>query len=87
MDSKESDGTIAIDGKTVTLEELRQRFPPSEKDGEKRYVGKCNYCNIEIIFSDPMQAKIIINDAKEGIERYSIYHTRCYERYLRRTID
>ena len=83
MNSKESSRTTVIDGKTITLEELRQRFPSSEK----KYSGKCNYCNIEISFSDPIQVKILINDAREGTDRFSIYHTGCHERYLRRTID
>ena len=87
MENKESNKTTTIDGKDVTLEELQQRFPPLEKDGGKEYSGKCNYCNIEISFSDPVQVKISINDTKEGIDRFSIYHTGCYERYLRRTID
>ncbi len=79
--------TTVIDGKTVTLEELQQRFPPLENDDKEKYSGKCDYCNIEIVFSDPMQVKIIINDTKEGIGKFSIYHAGCHERYLRRTID
>ena len=87
MEDKEQSGTIVIDGRTVTLGELRERFSLSEKDGGQKYSGKCNYCNTDISFSDPEQAKIIINDAKEGMDRFLIYHTGCHERYLRRTID
>ena len=57
MDEKKQSGTIVIDGRTVTLKELRERFPLSEKDGEQKHYGKCNYCNIDIGFSDPEQAK------------------------------
>ena len=87
MDGKESSRTTVMDGNAVTLEELLQRFPPSEKGADKKYSGRCNYCNIEIGFSDPIQAKILINDAKEVMDGFSIYHTGCHERYLRRTID
>ena len=41
----------------ISDEELRQHFP-SNKDST--YSGKCEYCDVEVNFSDQTQAKIII---------------------------
>ena len=70
----------------ITIENLRQYFPPLSGNNEFDYSGKCSYCDVEINFSDTTQVKIKVEEKKES-QKFSLYHNGCYERYLRRTID
>lgn len=63
--------------------DLLEKTFPGKEDSEFEYSGKCNYCKVEIEFSDVSEVKIIKNSVGDIL----LYHTGCFERYLRRTID
>ena len=70
-------------GEIISDEELRQHFPSNK---ESKYSGKCEYCGVDVNFSDQTQAKIITGRNKEK-KKFIVYHINCYDRYLKRTID
>ena len=67
----------------ITQEELQDDFPQVKKDGQFKYSGKCKYCNVEIQFSNTVEVKI----RRDSTGRLLLYHTGCYDRYFRRTLD
>ena len=67
----------------VSDDELREQFPLNE---DSEYSGKCEYCSVNVNFSNQTQVKIIPRKNKETKELL-VYHKTCYDRYLRRTID
>jgi len=77
---------VCEEHKTVTLENLRRQFPSLKENDVFDCSGKCSYCNVMINFSSTKQIKIKVEN-KQGMQKFSIYHKVCYERYLRRTID
>ena len=63
--------------------DLLEKTFPRKEDSEFEYSGICNYCKVDIEFSDVSVVKIIKNSLGDIL----LYHTGCFERYLRRTID
>ena len=63
--------------------DLLEKTFPGKENSEFEYSGKCNYCKVDIQFSDISEVKIIKNSVGDML----LYHTGCFERYLRRTID
>ncbi len=82
---KKKDNEVSNKNESITTEELKLFFPPLKKDKGFEYSGKCNYCDVEINFSDISEIKIKLQ--KNGSRKFSLYHNGCYDRYLRRTID
>ena len=77
---------ISEPNKTINIEDLKINFPSTHKSKEHPYSGKCNYCGVEINFSDLTQVKIKTENKEESV-KFTLYHNGCFQRYMRRTID